>query len=94
MLHRLTLGHLDPAAVARRQTVPTKALEMEVVHRLLNELGEKDSAGNVSLGGSKVKFENAAISCVWKGVRANRVAEEFALRLHKETGCVIADVGG
>ena len=28
MLHRLTVGHLDPAAVERRQTVPTKALEL------------------------------------------------------------------
>ena len=31
MLHRLTIGHLDPAARRRRQTVPTKALEMDVV---------------------------------------------------------------
>jgi hypothetical protein len=48
----------------------------------------------VTLGGCKVKFENAAISCVWKGARTNRVAEEFALRMQSETGCVIADVGG
>jgi hypothetical protein len=94
MLHRLTVGHLDPAAVARRQTVPTRALEMDVVHRLLAELGERDSEGNVLLGGCKVKFENAAVSCLWKGTRTNRVAEEFALRMQKETGCVIADVGG
>ena len=25
MLHSLTIGHLDPAAVQRRQTLPTKA---------------------------------------------------------------------
>jgi hypothetical protein len=31
MLHRLTVGHLDPAAVVRRQTVPTKALATECV---------------------------------------------------------------
>ena len=94
MLHRLTIGHLDPAAVQRRQTVPMKALDMDVVQRLLVELGEKDAEGNVTLGGCKVSFENAAVSCLWKGVRTNRVAEEFALRLQKETGCVIADVGG
>ena len=94
MLHRLTIGHLDPAAVARRQTVPTKALEMEVVHRLLAELGERDAEGHVRLGGCKVKFENAAVSCLWKGGRTNRVVEEFALRMQKATGCVIADVGG
>jgi pimeloyl-ACP methyl ester carboxylesterase len=54
MLHRLTIGHLDPAAAERRQTVPTKALEMDVVHRLLGEVGEKDAEGNVTLGGCKV----------------------------------------
>jgi hypothetical protein len=94
MLHRLTIGHLDRAAVERRQTVPTKALEMDVVHRLLAELGEKDAEGNVTLDDSPVKFENAAISCIWKGGRTNRVAEEFALRMQEETGCVVADVGG
>src|SRR5262249_47803233 len=73
--------------------VPTKALEMDVVHRLLAELGEKDADGNVTLGGCKVDFENARVSCSWKGADANRVVEEFALRTWKETGCVIADVG-
>ena len=94
MLHSLTIGHLDPAAVQRRQTLPTKALEMEVVHRILAELGEKDAEGNVTLGGCKVRFENSAVSCLWKSVGTNRVAEEFALRMQKETGCLIADVGG
>ena len=94
MLHRLTIGHLDPAAVERRQAVPVRALEMDVVHRLLGELGEKDAEGDVTLGGCKVRFENGAVSCLWMGGRANRVAEEFALRMHRETGCVIADVGG
>ena len=94
MLHRLTVGHLDSAAVERRQIVPMRALEMDVVHRLLAELGEKDAEGNITLGGCKVELENAAVSCLWKGGRTNRVAEEFALRMQKETGCVIADVGG
>lgn len=94
MLHRLTIGHLDPAAVKRRQTVPTKALELDVVRRLLAELGETDAAGTVKLGGCTVEFHNAAVSCLWKGGRTNHVAEEFALRMRRETGCVIADVGG
>jgi len=50
-------------------------------------------AGHVTLEGCKVEFENAAITCLWKGGRSNRVVEEFALRMQKETGCVIADVG-
>jgi hypothetical protein len=94
MLHLLTMGHLDPAAVQRRQTVPTKALDMDVVHRLLAELGEKDADGRVTLGGHEVRFENAAVSRLWKSAGVNRFAEEFAIRMHKETGCVIADVGG
>ena len=92
MLHRLTIGHLDPAAVERRQTVPTKALEMEVVHRLLDELGERDAEGRVTLGGCRVRFHNAAVSCHWMGGTTNNVAEEFALRMSRETGCLLADV--
>lgn len=92
MLHRLTIGHLDAEAAKRRQAVPTKALEMDIVHRLLDELGEKDTEGNVTLGGCKVRFHNAAVSCLWLGGKPNRVAEEFALRMQRETGCVLADV--
>ena len=44
MPHRLTIGHHDLAAAERRQIVPTKALEMNVVHRLLAELGRKTRA--------------------------------------------------
>jgi hypothetical protein len=94
MLHRLTIGHFDPAAVERRQTVATKALDMEIVDRLLAELGEKDAEGNRTLGGCKVEFQNASVTCLWKAARTNHVAEEFALRMQKETGCLIADVGG
>jgi hypothetical protein len=94
MLHRLTVGHLDPAAVERRQTVATKALDMEIVDRLLAELGERDAEGNRTLGGCKVEFQNASVTCLWKATRTNRVAEEFALRMPKETGCLIADVSG
>jgi hypothetical protein len=92
MLHRLTIGHLDPAAVERRQRVPTKALEMDVVHRLLAEIGEKDDDGNATLGGCKVEFQNGSVSCLWMSARTNQVTEEFARRMHQETGCLIADV--
>jgi hypothetical protein len=94
MLHRLTIGHLDPAAVERRQTVPTRALDMDVVRRHLADLGEKDAEGNITLGGCKVEFLNAAVRCLWMGGGTNHVAEEFALRVQRDTGCVIADVGG
>jgi hypothetical protein len=92
MLHRLTIGHLDPAAVERRQTVPTKALEMDVVHRLPDELGENDAEGNITLGGCKVRFHNAAVSCLRMVGNTNNEAEEFDLRMIRETGCLLADV--
>jgi hypothetical protein len=94
MLHRLTIGHLDPAAVERRQSVATKALEMDVVHRLLDELGGRDADGNATLGGCKVEIGNGYVSCLWKSGRTNRAVEEFALRMQQETGCMIADLGG
>jgi hypothetical protein len=94
VLHRLTLGHLDVAAVERRQAVPTKLLDMGIVTRLIGELGERDAEGHATLGGCRVEFQNASVSCLWKSARTNRVAEEFALRLQRETGCVIADIGG
>jgi hypothetical protein len=78
--------------VGRRQTVPTEALETDVVHRRLHELGEKDAEGNVTLGRCKVRFHNAAVSCLWMGGTTNNAAEEFALRMNRETGCLLADV--
>jgi hypothetical protein len=92
MIHRLTLGHLDPAAVRRDgAAVVLKPLEMRAVHRLLAELGRVDSQGNWTLGDDEVTFRDGCIVVHWQGGWRNLVAEEFALRLHQETGCVIAD---
>ena len=92
MLHDLSLGHLDPDAVTQRRRVVVKPLEMDVVHRLLAELGETDAEGNPTLGGAKVRFEQDYVVVPWLGGGTNRISEEFALRLHKQTGCLIADV--
>jgi hypothetical protein len=94
MLDRLTIGHLEAAAVERRQRVPVKALEMDVVRRLFDELGERDADGSAILGGCKVKLSNGYVSCLWKGGQTNRELEESALRMQRETGCLIADVSG
>jgi hypothetical protein len=93
VLHDLTLGHLDPDAVTERRRVVVKLLEMGLVHRLLEELGGTDAAGNPTLGGARVRFEHGSVVVPWLGGGTNRVSEEFALRLHKATGCLIADVG-
>jgi hypothetical protein len=88
----LGISILSPSS--RRQLVPTKAVDMDAANRLLVELGEKDAEGNITLGGCKVEFKNAAISSPRRGGGTNRVVEASALRMHKETGHVIADVGG
>lgn len=92
MLHDLTLGHLDPEAVKGRRRVVLKPLEMEIVRSLLSELGGTDAAGNPTLGGAKVRFEQGYVVVPWLGGSRNRVSEEFALRLHQETGCLVADL--
>ena len=50
---------------------------MDVAHRLLAELGEKDTDGNITLGGCKVEIQNGSVACLWKSGRTNRVAEEL-----------------
>ena len=68
MLHRLTIGHLDAAAGwYAASCVPLKPPEMDVVRRLLEELGEKDADGGATLGGCKVELGNGYLSCLWKG---------------------------
>ncbi len=34
VLHPLTVGHLDPAAIERRQIVSLKSIDMIIVHHL------------------------------------------------------------
>ena len=45
-----------------------------------------------TLDGCKVRFHNPAVSSLWMGGKPNNVAEEFALRMNRETGCLLADV--
>jgi hypothetical protein len=92
MIHILTMGHLDPAAVGRRQAIVLRPLDMGIVNRLLQELGGKDEQGRPTLDGVPVEIKDGTVACRWLiGGYCNRVAEEFALRLQEETGCVLAD---
>jgi len=93
MIHDLTIGHLDPGGVAIRRRTVLKPLDAEVVNRLLKELGSTDADGNATLGGAKVRIEDGFVVVPWLGGGTNRVSEEFALRMHRETGCLIADMG-
>jgi hypothetical protein len=93
MLHNLTIGHLDPAAiVCERRIAVLRALEMDTVHRLLEELVGIDKDGSPTLERGKVEFRDGYLVCPWRiGGWHNRTAEEFALRLQQATGCVLAD---
>jgi hypothetical protein len=93
MIHDLTIGHLDPAGIRERRRTVLKPLEKDVVDRLLKELGGTDSDGHPTLGGARVRFEEGYLVVPWLGGWINRVSEEFALRMWRETGCLIADLG-
>jgi hypothetical protein len=93
MIHDLTIGHLDPAGIPERRRTVLKPLEMDVVARLLKELGGTDTEGNPTLGGARVRFEEGYVVVPWLGGWTNRISEEFALRMRRETGCLIADLG-
>ena len=92
MIHILTMGHLDPSAVGRRQAIVLRSLEMGIVNRLLRELGGTDEQGRPTLEGVPVEIKDGTIACRWwVGGHCNRVVEEFAFRMQEETGCVLAD---
>ncbi len=93
MIHDLTIGHLDPDGVLQRRRTVLKPLEMDVVDRLLKELGGTDSDGHPTLGGARVRVEDGYVVVPWLGGWTNRASEEFALRLQRDTGCLIADLG-
>jgi hypothetical protein len=85
MIHNLTVGYLDQNGAV------TKPLDMRIVHRLLAEMGSTDGDGAPTLGGWKVRFEDGCAIVPWLGGTTNRVVEEFAIRLQRETGCSLAD---
>jgi hypothetical protein len=92
VIHNLTMGHFDPEAIADRQAVPLRTLDSQLVRRLLDEVGERDNEGRDTLGGLPVEYQNGCVVARWLvGSLRNRKAEEFAVKLHRRTGCLIAD---
>jgi hypothetical protein len=91
MIHNLTIGHLDVPALDERRAVALRPLDEVAVSRHLATLGHRDREG-WTLDGMPVERKDGYLICRWLvGPRRNLVAEEFALRLARETGCVIAD---
>jgi hypothetical protein len=92
MIHTLTIGHLDPAAIGERRIVVNRPLDMSVVARLLREFGEIDTAGRPTISGRPVEIHDGYLVCPWLMTRPVPGVAEFALRLQEETGCVLADM--
>jgi len=91
VIHRLTMGYLDPDAVRRGQRVVLKALDMSLVAKLLQEFGEIDANGQARIDGLPVQFHDGYIVCPWLMPGRIQQTEEFARRLSSETGCLMAD---
>jgi len=92
VIHNLTIGHLDPDAIADRQAVVQRPLDTQVVLRHLSALGQVDGSGHWTLDGLPVELKDGYLVCRWLvGPRRNRVAEELAIRMNRETGCSLSD---
>ncbi len=91
MIHNLTIGHLDPDAIDERRAVVREPLDPGIVAKHRRELGRRDDAG-WTLDGMPVEEKEGYLVCRWLvGPRRNLVAEELALRIQRDTGCLIAD---
>ena len=91
MNHNLTIGHMDTTLVAERGSKVLRPLDDHVVQQHLNALGRLEE-DRWTLDGGKVEFRNGCVVAAWwVGADRNLVAEEFAIRLQRETDCQIID---
>ena len=80
MIHELTIGHLDPAAIRDRMAVAVRPLDEAIVARVLAEFP-----------GLKVERRDGYLIAPWHGREDGERGEAFAARLQAETGCLVAD---
>ena len=92
MIHHLTMGYLDPAAVEEGRLVVTRPLDGDVVARLLDEFAKPGPDGRPPLDTARVEIHDGYLVCPWLMPYPVPGVTEFALRLQEETGCVLADV--
>jgi hypothetical protein len=94
MFHYLTLGYLElePDDIDHGRFVVRKPLDMDVVMRLLREIGNVDDQGNITLGGYPVRIKDGCVICPWLMNGRVRETAEFARRLLEATGCSVFDV--
>jgi hypothetical protein len=92
VIHNLTIGHLDPDAITDRRAVVLRPFDNQVALRHLGALGQVNGAGRWMLDGLPVEQKDGYLVCRWLvGPRRNRVAEELAIRMNRETDCLLAD---
>jgi hypothetical protein len=79
MIHDLTIGHLDPAAIRDRQAIAVKPLDSTVVARS-GRLPRPQGRGAGRLPRRPLARPGG-----------RRKGEAFATRLHAETDCLVPD---
>lgn len=80
MIHDLTIGHLDPAALHERRAVALRPLDETTVARVL-----------AGFPGLKVEARDGYVVAPWHGCEDGERGEVFAAQLQGETGCLVAD---
>ncbi len=80
MIHDLTIGHLDPAALRERKAIAVKPLDPAAVARVL-----------VGFPGLKIEEQDGYFVAPWHGREDGERGEAFAARLQAETGCLVVD---
>ena len=80
MIHDLTIGHLDPAAIRNRSAVAIRPLDDTTVARVMAEFP-----------GLEIERRDGYLVAPWHGREDAERGEAFAARMQAETGCLIAD---
>jgi hypothetical protein len=80
MIHDLTIGHLDLAALGERRAVALKPLDVAAVARVL-----------AGFPGLKIEAKDGYLVAPWHGREDGERGEAFAALMQAETGCLVAD---
>lgn len=92
MLHFLTVGYLDEAAVGRAQLSLVRPLDSELIARLLLQYRDKTDSTDPTFEQHRVIVGDGYVRCPWYSPRFNRTSVQFALALSEAAGCLMADV--
>ncbi len=80
MIHDLTIGHLDPAAIRDGVAIALKPLDPDAIARVL-----------IAFPGLKIEQQEGYLIAPWHGREDGDRGEAFASRLQAETGCLVCD---